>query len=609
MKKRFVFGLLVALIALGMAGCPPDSPLETPPDISPTSILPPADIRGEALRDDTIEVSWSAVSEASSYNVYAGTSAESLEKKTNTAELKYTMIGLSPATRYYIAVSSVNADGEGNKGTVIPVTTRTDNIIYNKEFLGEWLRMDTGEKWYISSTALKIDGVESSKRVSLHKDSERVVKVTEGEQVYYLFGFRIPNAKFSGRIVSFGSRSNAQMSRAAGSGLGGITTIISNLEKTVTQSKPTDANGRYVADDIIPGDDYTVTPEGGTPTIVTPQFDGDDVGTITVTQGVNFKTRIVPHSWQDDIALLHADKQYQLDLEVENTGNADWTAGTYTLDFGNAITSSPSDGIIGTIEPGKTKSIPIDIRYSPIPTKAYEICHIGITINEPITNKTWEDSVSLKIYKGAVNLNIQANTPIAGIIIGPNARVWNFKRTSFTASVPISDEDYWVIFSGATADTEAVYSLGISVDAPDTTGFTDTARYEPNNTEGTATVVIKKQITAYLHKNDIDYYRVNLSGLGKITINSPSPLTDENISGFPTAPVTISKSGTPSTYPIAIAEEYASYKWYIDNVLWGNAASFTMKAAHYSVGNHTLTLVVDKNGVPYSKEQSFTVTN
>jgi hypothetical protein len=83
-----------------------------------------------------------------------------------------------------------------------------------------------------------------------------------------------------------------------------------------------------------------------------------------------------------------------------------------------------------------------------------------------------------------------------------------------TVTVPWSAKDYLVVFSGATADTEAVYSLGIDV-TPDTnfSSFIAVESYEPNDTELTAKLLgAQNKIMSYLHKNDIDYYKVNLGG-------------------------------------------------------------------------------------------------
>ena len=40
---------------------------------------------------------------------------------------------------------------------------------YAKEYRGEWLRIDTGDTWYISSDSIKIDNFKSSKQVTLAK--------------------------------------------------------------------------------------------------------------------------------------------------------------------------------------------------------------------------------------------------------------------------------------------------------------------------------------------------------------------------------------------------------------------------------------------------------
>jgi hypothetical protein len=160
--------------------------------------------------------------------------------------------------------------------------------LYSKEFWGEWLRMDTGETWYINSQTIKVG--DSTKTVSLTKQSPRVVEVTDGGRKYYLYASRIANTSFTGRIASLEQVSPSV--RALG-GLGGIGVTISNLGDQANEiTTTTDADGNFTAEDIIPGDEYEVTPEGGTPTTVTSTGDGDNVGTITVVIGVNFKSSI-----------------------------------------------------------------------------------------------------------------------------------------------------------------------------------------------------------------------------------------------------------------------------------------------------------------------------
>jgi hypothetical protein len=219
---------------------------------------------------------------------------------------------------------------------------------------------------------------------------------------------------------------------------------------------------------------------------------------------------------------------YELNIEIENTGTTDCTAATWQLEFANDLIaeSEPASHILGTIEPGKKKTLEIKVRCLQIQNE-YEYKKIGITVNDPISGNTWEDSVSLKFHKTPVTFNIKSNNKVSGIIIAPTAQAYSFSNvTSTSFSMPWSMRDYLVVFSGATADTEAVYSLGIGV-TPDSnfTSFTDTANYEPNNTESVATQLgIQSKTMSYLHKNDIDYYKVNMGTTAPVF--SPVALTN-----------------------------------------------------------------------------------
>jgi hypothetical protein len=106
---------------------------------------------------------------------------------------------------------------------------------------------------------------------------------------------------------------------------------------------------------------------------------------------------------------------------------------------------------------------------------------------------------------------------------------------------------------------------------------------------------------------------VTRRGQGGITITPPGG--DISIAGFPAAAFTVSLNGSPKTCAIQISDtSYSSYEWYVDDMqktadTGSGNRTFTIRAADYVVGAHTVTLIVVKNGVPYSNEQSFTVTN
>jgi hypothetical protein len=95
------------------------------------------------------------------------------------------------------------------------ITAYPDNPDNNKEFLGEWIRMDTGDTWHITSNAIKINNSVSSKTVLLVKQSDRVAEVTEAGRKYYLYASRVANTSFTGKIAGFQELSQSSAQRAA----------------------------------------------------------------------------------------------------------------------------------------------------------------------------------------------------------------------------------------------------------------------------------------------------------------------------------------------------------------------------------------------------------
>jgi hypothetical protein len=121
----------------------------------------------------------------------------------------------------------------------------------------------------------------------------------------------------------------------------------------------------------------------------------------------------------------------------------------------------------------------------------------------------------------------------------------------------------------------------------------------------------------YLFSKDdvIQAYTVTVTrkGQGEITITPPG--SDISVAGFPTAPFTVSRNGSPQTHTITISDtSFSSYAWYVDDTDRTTSSTngnrtFAIAAANYVIGKHTVTIIVVKGGVPYSNEQSFTVTN
>jgi hypothetical protein len=373
--------------------------------------------------------------------------------------------------------------------------------------------MDTGDKWYISNNALKVNGADAPTSAVLTKQSDRVIEVTDGGRKYYLYASRTATASFTGVIVGDAGAGSARA--IGGGGLGGVRVAIENLVNKANElTANTDTDGKFTADGVILGDAYKLTPEGGTSVTVIPTSNGDDIGVIAITSGVNFKTSLTPAQSENsasDMTELYINETYQFNLEFENTGDEDCPAPVYaiTAPSGVYITGNRQD-ILGTIEPGVKKSVPIGIRCSAV-VGDYEYKKINVTIRDG-TGKTWEDSVSLRFYKETLDFNIKAERPVSGIVIAPDAKTYSFTDvTDGVVSAPRrTTGDYLVVFSGATIETETRYSLGVGLEADGNFGgFFDTSLYEPNNTEGSAVALDTQKVMAYLYKNDIDYYRVS----------------------------------------------------------------------------------------------------
>ncbi|MDR1248449.1 MAG: hypothetical protein LBK63_04010 [Treponema sp.] len=423
--------------------------------------------------------------------------------------------------------------------------TLNELYYYPKEIWGEWIRMDTGNTFRFGSNWRQYSGSDIDSDAVFEKQSENVVKITQkGKTDIYLFASRLPTASFSGTIVGIDDPvSSVGGSRAIG-GLGGMPVMITNLnDRNNNVTAQTTAEGTYEAKNIVIDDEYAIT-VGGETTNVTVNTNGDDVGTITIVpDGVNFKTTLERRgdSANQDMSRLWVGGRYYFNIVIENTGDRDCLAPSYALnpDAGILLTNTNLSGQFTTIEPGKSKSIPIEILCSSVNGES-ENKKIDITIDSALDGRSWNDSVSLKFNLDYVYLNIRSDgdgerrNAVSGIIIVPGAKAYSFTAAQ-SSSKPYSDKgsyktyvlvpkysgkDYLVVFSGASAANETYYSFRISgrsddyQDAPDLSGFDDVAAGEigsaGNNSESSAYYVADPNagFKAYLHKNDVDFYRI-----------------------------------------------------------------------------------------------------
>jgi hypothetical protein len=465
---------------------------------------------------------------------------------------------------------------------------------YTQELWGEWVRMDTGDRWYITDSAITINDESSSTRASLTKQSERVIAVTEDGREYSLYAARTATASFTGVIAG---NADAGSARAIGGGLGGVRVAIANLANKANElSATTDAAGVFTATGVIPGDSYLVTPDIGRPVTVTPSGDGEDMGVITVTSGVNFKTAIAPAQSSTSMNELYINQTYEFNLTFANVGTTDCYAPSYVVTAPSGVTvTGATQGILGTIEPDKSKSVQIYARCFAV-VGDYEYKNISVTITDG-TGKTWEDVVSLRFYRDSLTFNIRAEESISGIVITPDAKTYSFTGvTDGTVTAPLRmTGDYLVVFSGATIETETRYSLGVDVAADGNFGgFINTSRYEPNNTENDAVAITAPSLMAYLHKNDIDYYRVSYNNLdflpaptntgasaaadAQVTVTWDAVTGAVNAGGLENARSAYSAVTTAIKTTITADSLSEALAWLSTNAVEGGDYSFTIRA-------------------------------
>jgi hypothetical protein len=120
---------------------------------------------------------------------------------------------------------------------------------------------------------------------------------------------------------------------------------------------------------------------------------------------MNFKTSISAGT-----AIRYPNTRYDFTLGIKNTGTEDCRAATFQLDFDGElqVISAPESSILGTIEPGTEKSIPITVMCEPFSSE-YEFRIIGVRITDTRGNNIWNDSVSIKFSNEKESYRIKFN--------------------------------------------------------------------------------------------------------------------------------------------------------------------------------------------------------
>jgi hypothetical protein len=421
---------------------------------------------------------------------------------------------------------------------------------YAREFWGEWIRMDTGERWYITANSITVTNnlgnqTAFNRNITLTRSSAQVVTVREqGRADYFLFASRIANGSFNARMVMIDEASpNMSVMGRAAIPRGGVIIRPPNnpgLEQIVY---PDEETGEIIVDGIIPGDPVEIIPvnlEWNDVNVGVTPWNGQDMGIIPLARGVNLKTTIRMANSGDNITMLYADGvAHNFIIEVENIGTTNTTGASYELimyDSENDINfdrdfilhSGNVSGLLDTIRPGERRQIPLRLGSTLIDEDRRDK-KIGIKITswdtQILRTKVWEDIVSINYYKTRVPFRFRSERPVQGVIKSPDGNTFYFRTEgypgnyTYSIDVPWSSEDYIIVFLGASADAgnETRYSLAINDIPPSNWGLlvgADLFLHEPeNDNEATAPILnleSNRTFMGYLHDGDIDFYRIRL---------------------------------------------------------------------------------------------------
>ncbi len=433
-----------------------------------------------------------------------------------------------------ILVEGCKLFNEGNDEPNNGNKSSSENSI-SSEYWGTWIRMDTGDEYYIDSSSIKkkakysyySDSEVSRNTNGYSFDGENILK--NGNIIYFRKGGKFRD--FSVKVAGF-SDIQARALDIGKNGIPGRRRNKENNNDTETVISSTDGTLNFT--DAVAGDTHEITVADTTKVEITPNYNGEDLGTIPIVEDgtYGFKTTYSIDGDEQNFCYGNYYKTYNLKLNINNIGSKICSTSVYSISYSDSqlnIIKGDLTGNFSSIESGKSKEVSLSVRYGKLEEEFVDV-PIRISITDSVYNRTWEDSVTIRFYKGAVNLkvnsrNFDANSSakLNGFLIYPDGRSKRFSVSQNSDSVvlvPWSKYDYKLAFSGATLENEMAYSFGFSdkTNLADLTGTWNIAEinaYESNDSISTAYRVtdLSKPVKAYLKYGDIDFYIINCKGV------------------------------------------------------------------------------------------------
>ena len=400
-------------------------------------------------------------------------------------------------------------------------------------FWGKWVRMDgNNDEWYIADGVIFIDNEKyftSSSTTdeiifindhAISKKTENMLTVIPSNNIeFYLFRKSGASGSINGAVLS---ESVARNITRGLSGIGGIDVIIDNNDNpSNTDETTTDEDGNVYLEDIIIGDEYTITipeqPGVDDPIsiIVTPTFDGENIGFITLNDAdQNFKVSYLIDGG-DEWGYHYIDQSYDLTLRFTNIGIADMLSADYniTVPSGMSLTGDDLQNILGTVQAnGGVKELSFSVRVDSFDDD-YQDFDIPITITSYDGENVWDDLLQLRFYRETMTVYVRSESDeVQGVVLSPDTQAFPFKSNgnSGNITIPARFSGYILALSGADYDSETKYAVRINeVPSEDGSSLGSASINEPNNSEEQITnAFLGEDYLGYLGVYDLDFYAI-----------------------------------------------------------------------------------------------------
>lgn len=434
--------------------------------------------------------------------------------------------------------------------------------LVNQFFWGQWQRMDNGKSYYINENNVKTD----ERFYSATSSSENYLNVEglgrfEKQTDSVIINNSIPyfrkggtNLSYKMKLVGFEDSINRAARAASSASLSGYTiTGTSEQFESFTSEAVSDEEGTVTLTAPTSGDVQTITVTSGDDTIVVVpgikvETDGSNMGTIPISQEGQYSLKVtgtIEDTEKDDGYLYGNNyKSYPMTLTITNVSDVVSAPSVCTITAEDSrVTVSSADGsditggvLISTLKSGFTKTILLSVTCGML-TESYLDTGLIVTVKNAVTEKTWQDYVPLRFFKGLVPITVaaesveeNADAALNGFVIYPDGNSQFFSvpdkgdKTIYVPTFGI-DQPYTLAFSGATIEgslsksTEMLYTVASGTCAKkeiDTAAmaFIDAVQYgetgSGNGSEDNATVA-DSEFEAYLADGDVDFYEMTTS--------------------------------------------------------------------------------------------------